>query len=384
MTTSPRRLVIDARATPHAAALSLLGLTMLRRSVLAGRRSGFDAVTVLAPVDGVAPLQTLVAENPAEVVTRLAEAPNTVTVRVSADLLAERRWLEPLAAETVEDGDRRSAGPGIFVFGAGTPAAQIEDPGSANGPPTAPDPPPLRIAGEDDLEAGKRRLLAGMVKETDGFMSRHFARPISTALSRHLAPLGVTPNQMTVVSALIGIAAAPFFLSSAPSVQMIGGLLFVLHSVLDGCDGELARLTYRESRLGGLLDFWGDNIVHVAVFACMAVGWSLAAGASWPLYLGAAAVIGAGGSALAVYWLTLRDKTGGGPVYTSVSGGPSRGLTRLLDELSRRDFIYLVLVLALFGKANWFLALTAIGAPVFLVLVLAVALRDARRARASG
>jgi phosphatidylglycerophosphate synthase len=187
---------------------------------------------------------------------------------------------------------------------------------------------------------------------------------------------------MTIVSGLIGLAAAPFFLSAAPAMQVIGGLLFVTHSVLDGCDGELARLTFRESRLGGLLDFFSDNLVHVAIFACMAVGWSFAEGASWPLILGASAVLGTAGSAGTVYWLTLRKKTAAGPVYTSVSDGPPRRLTKVLDALSRRDFVYLVLVLSVFGKANWFLALTAIGAPVFLFLVLWTANRDAQRRRA--
>jgi phosphatidylglycerophosphate synthase len=213
-------------------------------------------------------------------------------------------------------------------------------------------------------------------------MSRYFARPLSIGVSRRLAPLGVTPNQMTIVSGLIGLAAAPFFLSASPAIQVIGGLLFVAHSVLDGCDGELARLTFRESRLGGLLDFFSDNLVHVAIFICMAIGWSLAEGASWPLILGALAVLGTAGSAGAVYWLTLRNKTAAGPVYTSVSHGPSGRLTKVLDALSRRDFIYLVLVLSVFGKANWFLALTAIGAPVFLFLVLWTANRDAQRRRA--
>ena len=181
---------------------------------------------------------------------------------------------------------------------------------------------------------------------------------------------------------MIGLAAAPFFLSAAPAILVIGGLLFVAHSVLDGCDGELARLTFRESRLGGLLDFFSDNLVHVAIFAFMAVGWSFAEGASWPLLLGALAVLGTAGSAGAVYWLTLRNKTTAGPVYTSVSDGPSGRLTKVLDALSRRDFIYLVLVLSVFGKANWFLAITAVGAPVFLLLVLWTAHSDARRRRA--
>jgi hypothetical protein len=48
-------------------------------------------------------------------------------------------------------------------------------------------------------------------------------------------------------------------------------------------------------------------------------------------------------------------------------------LARVLDAASRRDFIYLVILLALFGKSNWFLLLAALGAPIYFCLVLFLA-----------
>ena len=380
-----RRLVIDARNRSSAAAYQLLGLSLLRRMIRAATRSGFDNIVVLAGADEIDRLRPLVIDEAAVTIAPAVARPRkgTVTARVPADLVGERRWLEQLATETATNGTRRTDGTDIFLFNADAAPEEIAagDPVST-GEPIVFELPPLRIAGERDRKPAEHRLLKALIKDSDGFMSRYFARPISTGLSRRLAPHGVTPNQMTIVSGLIGLAAAPFFLSAAPTTQVIGGLLFVAHSVLDGCDGELARLTFRESRLGGLLDFFSDNLVHVAIFACMAVGWSLAEGASWPLILGAAAVLGTAGSAGAVYWLTLRSKTAAGPLYTSVSAEPSGRLAKVLDALSRRDFVYLVLVLSAFGKANWFLALTAVGAPVFLVLVVWTAKRDAQRRRA--
>jgi phosphatidylglycerophosphate synthase len=121
-------------------------------------------------------------------------------------------------------------------------------------------------------------------------MARHFDRKVSLAISRRLARTSITPNAMTLISVGIGLSGAPFFLSERPALQTIGALLFVLHSIVDGCDGELARLKLQESRLGGVLDFWGDNVVHIAVFASVAVGWSLA-GARWPLLFGGAATV---------------------------------------------------------------------------------------------
>lgn len=378
-----RRLVIDARDRSSASGYQLLGLSLLRRTIRAARRSGFGNIVVLTGADDVDRLRRLIIDEP--VVTIVSAVPTqkgTVTARVPADIVGERSWLEQLAREPTTSGTRRTDGTDIFLFDADATPEQIAADNAPAGERIVFETPPMRMADERARKSAEQRLLKGLIKGSDGFMSRYFARPISIGLSRRLAPHGVTPNQMTIVSALVGLAAAPFFLSAGPAIQVIGGLLFVAHSVLDGCDGELARLTFRESRLGGLLDFFSDNLVHVAIFTCMAVGWSLAEDASWPLILGASAVLGTAGSAGAVYWLTLRNKSAAGPVYTSVSDGPSGRLTKVLDALSRRDFIYLVLIFSAFGKAGWFLALTAVGAPVFLLLVLWTANLDAQRRRA--
>ena len=125
--------------------------------------------------------------------------------------------------------------------------------------------------------------------------------------------------------------------------------------------GELARLKFLESRSGALLDFWGDNLVHVAVFLCMAIGWSRAVSAAWPLGVGAVAIAGtvAAASALGAHGLGhhARDTE------------PS-WVIRLTGTLAHRDFIYLVVVLAAAGKAWWFLALAAGGTPIFALLCL--------------
>ena len=224
-----------------------------------------------------------------------------------------------------------------------------------------------------DVRVAERRLLRALVKDTDGFMARHVERPISLQISRRLAGTAITPNQMSLISMAVGICGGPFFLSSRPLMQTIGAFLFLAHSILDGCDGELARLKFQQSRWGGVLDFWGDNVVHTVIFGCMAIGWSLSAGAIWPLLLGAAAVLGTLGSAGFVYWRLMRFKDGGDTLFTSVSDAPERPLSRLLDSASRRDFIYLVILLALVGRSNWFLALAAIGAPIYFFLLLLAA-----------
>ena len=212
-----------------------------------------------------------------------------------------------------------------------------------------------------DVAGAEAWLLKSLIKPSEGFMSRHLERRISLALTRRLVSTGVTPNAMTLVSVAIGLLGAPCFLSSAPLVQLTGALLFLAHSILDGCDGELSRLNLLESRHGALLDFWGDNTVHVAVFACMAIGWSRSLAEPWPLVVGAVAVVSTLGAAATLSGYGLES----GRRDTESSWA-----ARVTEALANRDFIYLIVLLAAAGKAWWFLVLVASGTPIFALLCL--------------
>jgi phosphatidylglycerophosphate synthase len=229
------------------------------------------------------------------------------------------------------------------------------------------------IVTPEDVSKAEDWLLHSLVKETESFMSRHVERRISLAITRRLASTRMTPNAMTLVSLAVGLIGAPFFLSSGPGWHLTGALLVLSHSILDGCDGELARLKFLESRWGGLLDFWGDNIVHVAVFMCMAIGWSRASLALGPLLVGGVAVAGTVLIACVVYRHTMQGKATDVPLFTSVVRTRASGLSRLADMLAHRDFIYLIVLLAAVGKVPWFLMLTAVGGPIFLLMLLWIA-----------
>jgi 1L-myo-inositol 1-phosphate cytidylyltransferase / CDP-L-myo-inositol myo-inositolphosphotransferase len=216
------------------------------------------------------------------------------------------------------------------------------------------------LRGRDDVPAAEAWLLRGLIKSSEGFMSRHLERRISLAVTRRLVDTSITPNAMTLISVGVGLVGALGFLGPTSLAQTAGALLFLAHSILDGCDGELARLKFLESRAGAVLDFWGDNLVHVAVFACMAAGWSLAGGGVWPLVLGGVTIA----SALATAALAARRFIGGEAAAAASAAG------RLAEALSHRDFIYLIVALAVFGKAHWFLILAGVGTPSFLIFFL--------------
>ena len=370
----------------------ILGLSLPQRTVLSARRAGYGQVFLLAQDHAAPPGATTIPDW-----SRLADAlasQAAALVIVPATILSETDWLKRLAAAQIERATWAAIPNRLVALtatlvpdalavlradGGASDMKTIEQRLDLRFGPAAPMPDkidPLVVAKPEDIPVAERRLLRGLVKDTDGFMARHLDRHISLQISRRLAHTDVKPTQVTLLSAAIGLCGAPFFLSAHWAWQTVGALLFLLHSIVDGCDGELARLKFQETRYGGLADFWGDNLVHVAIFGCLAIGWSLSSAAMSPLWLGAVAIVGTLASAGFVHWKRLRVRDGSGPLFASVSATPDDRLSRMLDASSRRDFIYAVPILTIFDKTNWLLVLAAVGTPTFFFMLVALAVRE--------
>ena len=345
-------VVIDAGMEPTMTPDTMIaGLALGKRIALAGARAGLTAA------DEAEPGRRRLVLLPGNVI------PQTLWLRGLREmpLEAETLWVDPAMVAVVETDDPQpvleaaalAGNPAELIAALSGRFKMVEAPANAKGR--------FSVRTTSDLSAAERWLLRGLIKDSEGFMSRHVERRISLAVTRRLVWTALTPNGMTGVSLAVGLAGAPFFLSGVPEWQVAGALLFLLHSILDGCDGEIARLKFLESSGGAALDFWGDNAVHVTVFGCMALGWSIASGSPWPLFLGVVAVA----STLVAAFAVEPHKV------TSPTQGVSRSAgARMADALANRDFIYLIIALAAFGKAAWFLVLVAVGTPVFVFLRL--------------
>ncbi len=361
------------------------GITVLRRLVRTAERAGYPEVAVLA--DGRAESVGPCLVGTCAVLQAPPDRVEGAALLLSPLFLPERRWLEDMS-----HADGAAA---VLVAGGAPVGMRISEEG-ARGPW---DPPALshrlregvehveargaRIADDDSARDFEKVLVASLVKDTEGFMSRHVERPISIAISRRLMDTRITPNQMTVVSAAVGLLGALCFLGPGRAAAVAGASLFLLHSILDGCDGELARLRMQESRWGGALDFWSDNVVHVAVFAALGIRWALDAGRVGPLLPAALAIAGTLVAATVVFRRARATAAASEPLYTSVGkgSGPS-ALVWIADALSRRDFIWLVVVLAAVGRLRWFLMMAAVGAPLYAAVVAWIGIRQ--RARGAG
>ncbi len=227
----------------------------------------------------------------------------------------------------------------------------------------------------------EEKLLRSLIKPTEGFMSRHFERKISIAITRRIINTSITPNLMSAISIGIGGVGAIGFVSIEWIWHVIGALFFLVHSIMDGCDGEIARLKFQHSKRGAWIDFWGDNIVHIAVFSCMAIGLYRGGMAPWILGAGVLATVGTLLSALLIFTQTILPQG----TFTKATGDrqigdkKARVFSKIADSLGNRDFIYLVILLAIVGKLHWFLPLVAVGSPLYAIMLVYVYLKSRRK-----
>ncbi|MBI2343154.1 MAG: flippase-like domain-containing protein [Deltaproteobacteria bacterium] len=117
----------------------------------------------------------------------------------------------------------------------------------------------------------ERQLLRSLRKPTDGLVSRWLNRPLSLQVSRLLARWKIAPNTVTTGVFLLTLVAAWCAASTHYRWIAIGGLLFQLASILDGCDGELSRLTFRGSKFGAWYDTITDNIRYAIFFMALGI-----------------------------------------------------------------------------------------------------------------
>ncbi|RMF96398.1 MAG: CDP-alcohol phosphatidyltransferase family protein [Gammaproteobacteria bacterium] len=174
---------------------------------------------------------------------------------------------------------------------------------------------------------------------------------------RPLAATPVTPNQLTVLRLVTGLAAAWCFAFGSGAW---GGSWFVLSAFLDRADGELARLTGRYSRFGHQLDLIADVLVNVLAF--IGIGYGLARAGLNPdgAWLGLLAGASIALIFAVVGWLDSRGQQ-------AVAGG---------GGFDPDDALFIVGPLAWLGWLDGLLLAAAIGAPLFLVCMLLLAWRS--------
>jgi len=381
------------RVTPESA-IRIAGLSVLQRTVLALERAGIPSITLVCDTHDESP--NVVPRHPDTRLHRFtpAEVPAFTDgdhLVLSRALVLDTAWVAaiaelgpsdtPVLAIDTPESRRGPAAIGAYLV-AGHRTAEIRQ--LLTGEPLGAETERAfaraivatgvcRPVGPDAETA----LLRSLRKKTDGFFAYWFDRRLSTAISRRLVRTGITPNQISVFTVLPALAAAGLVAVADPVVSGLGALLYWGSTILDGCDGEVARLKYLESAKGARLDLLCDNIGLVALFSGLVV--QVYRGAPGPalLFAGAAIIAGMLAAIIIEYLLIARPRIRGGPNQVRLS--PAEVKRReLYERLASRDFAYLLPPLAFTGTLSWFVWATAIGVNLFWIALLAWVVRKRR------
>ena len=227
---------------------------------------------------------------------------------------------------------------------------------------------PILVTDQATRARAEDAIFAELLRGDLGIVARYLNKPVSFRLTRYIfCRLPFTPNQITLGAGLLGLVGAALISRGSYVAVVLGFVLAHVQSILDGCDGELARVRFQRSAIGEWLDTFVDDGLNLALMAAVACAVRNPERSSLPSFAPIVAWTafgmmlfynivtyrelirqGEGGSVLKVRWWF----TGGAEVKV-MAGAGKKTLGAFLFNLGRRDVFVLVwLILAIFDRLN--------------------------------
>lgn len=129
------------------------------------------------------------------------------------------------------------------------------------------------------VEEYKRSLKLLEVEEVVDLV---FYRPLATLLVRIVYPTNITPNQLTWVALLMGIAGTLLFAMGTSTAFFAGAICLIIYDFFDCADGQLARLKGTGTLTGRIVDGFADYIV--AILTYLGIGFGFASNSNDPVF----------------------------------------------------------------------------------------------------
>jgi len=213
-----------------------------------------------------------------------------------------------------------------------------------------------------------------MISEIKKSLSDFFPliRHLSCLLTPILLKTFFTPNHITFLSFLSGLLCAGCFSFGIYGLDIAGAFFLVISYTLDNCDGEVARIKNMSSEFGAKFDDMVDWIVDASFFIALGYGVSQVNEQVFWLWLGIIAALGAFIDYLVDLHHYAKNKEKINKIITEQRVAQFKQPQNTLDwliyifhKLSRADFCFIVLILALFNLTYILLPFAAIGAQIY-------------------
>ena len=184
-------------------------------------------------------------------------------------------------------------------------------------------------------------------------IDRYIIRKISGFITGFLIRTPVTPNQVTIISLILGIISGILFSFAGHTYVIIAGVTYFLSTIFDQCDGEVARIRHMESESGRAFDIIVDSIVNAAIVAGITFALYKTSGSGFIIIIGILAITGISISILLATYFGHENKN-------------DTGTQEMLDKLNNKDFFYIIMLASvIFNQMIWFLLIMAIGTNIY-------------------
>ena len=145
---------------------------------------------------------------------------------------------------------------------------------------------------EPSLAENIQRTSTGRIRAVQHPLDALLFHPLAARLARLLARTSTTPNMVSFAGGLaVALAGIVYAQCSWPYAVLLGFLIHAVWHILDGADGDLARLTSKASPQGEVFDGICDYAGHIVLYVVLA--WLLSGSVGWSAFAFAA---GAGAS----------------------------------------------------------------------------------------
>ena len=231
---------------------------------------------------------------------------------------------------------------------------------------------------EEDRAAAEEKLDRWLVKPTDGVFAR-MNRQVSIPISHQLIKFPITPNMVSLFTLGVSFMSGLYFAYGGYWNTVVGAGLSLWASILDGCDGEVARIKLQSTAFGCWLDTACDYLYYLFIFVGMTIGLVRSTGRASFMAWGGALFTGAILTFI-VAGLGRKQLSGERPEqYLAVwqkkaerhLANPLIYIGRYTEFIVRRCFLpYALLVLAVLNCLPATLRLAAIGANIAWIISL--------------
>jgi phosphatidylglycerophosphate synthase len=242
-----------------------------------------------------------------------------------------------------------------------------------------------------DRAVAEKFLAEAIRHSTPGPVARYINKRISLPISLFLCKLWVSPHAITAFNIVVGLFSG-VFIADGHHYEMIllGAVLFQIASIIDGCDGEVAKLTFRCSKFGQYIDSLSDNLSLGSFMTGLIAGYWRHTHSHMAFAAGAVMLTG---TATIFFWMIryLARNTQSASFatydkeYLSQLSRQPRWLLTFIKygkyTLKKDVFSFLFLLSAVGGVLYWWLFITAFGTTIAAIILTYLNLREMRAAR---